>query len=49
VPYEAMAREDELAWVKLDDVHRAASAFLDPVLAGELDATWEPLRSAWCD
>jgi Nucleotidyl transferase AbiEii toxin, Type IV TA system len=45
-PYAAMAREDQLAWPTLDDVTNAARAFLDPVLAGGLDATWEP--TAWC-
>jgi hypothetical protein len=45
VPYEAMARDDQLPWATLDDVTRAAQAFLDPVLAGALDAAWEP--SAW--
>jgi len=44
-PYEAMAREDHLVWATLDDVTKAAQSFLDPVLAGGLDATWEP--SAW--
>lgn len=46
-PYAAMAIEDELAWATLDDVTRAAAAFLNPVLAGGLDATWEPSRWGW--
>jgi len=46
-PYAAMAREDELAWLTLDEVTRAARRFLDPVLAGPLEATWEPLRWEW--
>ena len=46
-PYEAMAREDELAWRTLDDVARAAQAFLDPVLTGGLDATWAPIAWTW--
>ena len=33
-PYAAMAREDTLAWPALDDVTKAAQAFLDPMLAG---------------
>ncbi len=37
-----MAREDQLAWTTLDEVTRAAKAFLDPVLAGDVDATWNP-------
>jgi hypothetical protein len=46
-PYAAMAREDELPWPTLDDVTAAARSFLDPVLAGNLDATWEPERWSW--
>jgi hypothetical protein len=46
-PYEAMAREDELAWATLEDVTKAAQAFLDPVLAGAVDATWEPAEWTW--
>jgi hypothetical protein len=46
-PYAAMAREDHLAWLTLDDVIKAAQTFLDPVLAGELDATWEPETGSW--
>lgn len=41
-PYAAMAREDKLAWPTLDDVTKAVQAFLDPVLAGGLDAVWSP-------
>ncbi len=46
-PYAAMAREDQLTWPTLDDVTQAAQAFLDPVLAGGLDATWEPEGWSW--
>jgi len=46
-PYTAMAREDHLAWPTLDEVTKATQAFLDPVLAGELDAMWEPAARAW--
>ena len=46
-PYVAMAREDQLAWITLDEVTKAAQTFLDPVLAGELDATWEPETWSW--
>jgi hypothetical protein len=42
-----MAREDQLAWLTLDDVTKAAQAFLDPVLAGGLDATWDPTEWKW--
>jgi hypothetical protein len=46
-PYAAMAREDQLAWATLEEVTKAAKAFLDPVLAGDLDATWRPDTWAW--
>lgn len=46
-PYEAMAREDQLRWTTLDEVTAAAQAFLDPVLAGGLDATWHPTQWRW--
>jgi hypothetical protein len=47
VPYEAMAREEQLAWITLEDVTQAAQTFLDPVLSGGLDATWEPAAWTW--
>lgn len=46
-PYAAMAREDELLWPTLADITSAARAFLDPVLMGGLDATWDPSTWAW--
>ena len=46
-PYGAMVREDRLTWPTLADVTRAAQAFLDPVLAGELDAAWNPKTWNW--
>ena len=46
-PYAAMAREDQLEWRMLDDVTTAVQAFLDPVLAGGLNATWERERWTW--
>lgn len=46
-PYAAMARENQLAWVALDDVTKAAKAFLDPVLAGRPDGTWRPTEWSW--
>ena len=46
-PYAAMAREDQLAWPTLDEVTQAAKAFLDPVLAGGLDAVWDPSSWSW--
>lgn len=47
VPYAAMAREDQLAWSTLDDVTKAVQAFLDPVLAGGIDAIWESEGWRW--
>lgn len=46
-PYTAMAREDGLRWTTLADVTTAAKTFLDPVLAGGLDATWDPTAWTW--
>ena len=46
-PYAAMAREDQLAWPTVDDVTAAARAFIDPILAASLDATWEPVAWKW--
>ncbi len=45
--YAAMAREDRLTWLTLEHVTKAAQAFLDPVLVGGLDATWEPETWSW--
>ncbi len=47
VPYAAMAREDLLAWSTLTEVTSATQRFLDPVLAGDLAATWDPERWCW--
>jgi predicted nucleotidyltransferase component of viral defense system len=46
-PYATMAREDQLAWPTLDAVTNAARTFLDPVLAGELEAMWNPEIADW--
>jgi hypothetical protein len=42
-----MAREDHLTWRTLEEVTKVTQAFLDPVLAGGLDATWDPARWVW--
>ncbi len=47
MPYAAMVREDNLAWSTLDEVTQAAKAFVDPVLAGELDTVWNPGDWMW--
>lgn len=45
--YASMAVQEHLAWPSLEAVTSAARAFLGPVLAGELDATWNPTTSTW--
>jgi nucleotidyltransferase AbiEii toxin of type IV toxin-antitoxin system len=47
IPYAAMAREDGLRWTTLNDVANAVRSFLEPLLARELDAVWEPERWTW--
>ncbi|HEX8823009.1 MAG TPA: nucleotidyl transferase AbiEii/AbiGii toxin family protein [Archangium sp.] len=44
--YARMARDHELPWPTLADVHRAASAFMAPVL-GSGGETWNPERWTW--
>ena len=46
-PYTAMTAEDQLKWSTLADLTSAGQAFLDPVLAGELDSTWIPPSWTW--
>ncbi len=46
-PYEAMAKQDALQWQTLKDITDAAAAFVNPVLAREVDAVWSPLAWAW--
>jgi hypothetical protein len=46
-PYAAMAREDQLAWPDLARVTSAARAFLDPILARAIAATWSPEAWEW--
>jgi hypothetical protein len=46
-PYAHMASNDELRWPTLTTVTVAAKAFLDPVLAGPLVASWEPSSWRW--
>ena len=43
--YEAFARAERLPWAELDAVSEAVHRFLDPVLGGDFDATWDP--EAW--
>ena len=46
-PYAAMAKADQLAWPTLVEVTAAARAFLNPVLASEQDARWDPASWSW--
>jgi hypothetical protein len=46
-PYEAIAREDRLPWATLAEVASTVKAFLDPVLAGGLSATWDHRAWRW--
>lgn len=48
-PYASIAAADGLPWVTLTDALAAVRAFLDPVLAGPLDTTWDPITSTWAD
>lgn len=45
VPAPESGAQEEARWPTLDDVTKAAKAFLDPVLAGDLKAQWDP--TAW--
>ena len=44
--YERMAREDELPWKGLVEVHQVVAAFLDQVLQGKT-GTWDPQGLVW--
>lgn len=44
--YARMAEDDELPWRTVDELVRAVSAFVDPVLAGAV-GRWDPERWSW--
>jgi hypothetical protein len=46
VPYQQMARENELSWPTLEQLTGVAAAFLNPVLAGGT-GVWHPARWTW--
>jgi hypothetical protein len=46
-PYATIAREDQLRWVTLVEAFEAARAFLDPILSGPGDTTWDPTDWRW--
>ncbi|MCB9526867.1 MAG: nucleotidyl transferase AbiEii/AbiGii toxin family protein [Myxococcales bacterium] len=45
--YLAMAADNRLPWPTLDDVLVAARAFVDPILASNDDAEWDPIGWVW--
>lgn len=46
-PYAEMAREFELRWATLAACYSHACRFLDPVLATQRSATWNPQTCCW--
>lgn len=46
-PYLAIARENQLDWSSLTILTSAVSAFLNPVLAGEMHRVWSPETWSW--
>jgi hypothetical protein len=46
-PYAAMAREDRLRWETLAEAFEAVRQFLEPILAGGTDTTWDPTHWRW--
>jgi hypothetical protein len=46
-PFANLAAEAELSWGNLADVTRAARAFLEPVLKGDRESTWNPKTWSW--
>ena len=45
-PYLAMARDNDLAWLTLEQLTPVVATFLNPVLAGR-DGVWHPGRWSW--
>lgn len=45
-PYDRLRAEEDLPWASLDELHAAAAAFLNPVLAGEA-GTWSNAGQQW--
>jgi Nucleotidyl transferase AbiEii toxin, Type IV TA system len=47
-PYNAMAEANNLTWHRIDELHRAIRAFLDPVLSRrDHDRVWSPASWHW--
>lgn len=48
MPYQEMARADELPWKTLESIHGAAAVFLDPILSGRTrTGRWMPTEWRW--
>jgi hypothetical protein len=45
--YARMARNDDLRWRTLEELERAARAFVEPVLAAGSPGTWDPDAWRW--
>jgi hypothetical protein len=45
-PYQAMARENELAWPTLEQLTTVVAGFLNPLLAGG-NGVWRPATWSW--
>ncbi len=46
-PYTTLVRDNDLPWTTLADVTRIAEQFINPVLGGALDATWDYQTREW--
>jgi predicted nucleotidyltransferase component of viral defense system len=46
-PYAALAKENHLPWLNLDEVTKAAQLFLSPVLREKIKASWIPKSWLW--
>ena len=47
IPYEKLAKKEQLKWQTLEVLTRDVQRFLDPVLSGSLDAVWSPELWLW--
>lgn len=47
LPYIEMASEDQLPWGTLEDLLARVRAFLDPVLATDVEKSWSPSEWRW--
>lgn len=47
LPFEKIARDDALPWTTIEEVTRVVRELLDPILAGDLDGTWDAAAWSW--